>query len=79
MSSQRGSPSASIVGGPATGFSPGRAIALVEEIARETLPPGAAHECCGAFRRTHGTLTPLILRVRRMCLEGVGAGAYDAS
>src|SRR6266404_3929189 len=26
------------------------------------------HGCCGAFRRTHGTLTPLILRVRRMCL-----------
>ena len=44
MSSQRGSPNASIVGGPATGFSSGRAIAFMEEIARETLPPGAAHE-----------------------------------
>jgi len=45
----------------------------------KTALPGASHECCGAFRRTHGTLAPPILRVRRIGLEGVIASVYDAS
>jgi len=32
-----------------------------------------------AFRRAPGTFASRIWQVRRMCLEGVIAGAYDAS
>ena len=37
-------PSASIVGAPATGFSSGQALQLMEEIAKQTLPPGTSFE-----------------------------------
>jgi HAE1 family hydrophobic/amphiphilic exporter-1 len=37
-------PAASIVGGPAQGFSSGQALDLMEQIAAQILPPGAAYE-----------------------------------
>ncbi|MBV8407436.1 MAG: efflux RND transporter permease subunit [Alphaproteobacteria bacterium] len=37
-------PSAAIVGQPAAGFSSGEAIALMDEIAKATLPPGTGYE-----------------------------------
>jgi len=37
-------PTASIVGGPGEGFSSGEAIDVMEQIAGQTLPPGAGYE-----------------------------------
>ncbi len=37
-------PTATIVGGPGTGFSSGEAIEVMEDIADRTLPPGTGHE-----------------------------------
>ena len=37
-------PTAPIVGGPGTGFSSGEAIDVMEQIANQTLPPGAGYE-----------------------------------
>ncbi len=37
-------PSATVIGGPAQGFSSGQAIALMEQIAARTLPPGTGYE-----------------------------------
>ena len=37
-------PSATIVGGPAQGFSSGQALSTMEEIAKKTLPPGVSYE-----------------------------------
>ncbi|MBB3595275.1 HAE1 family hydrophobic/amphiphilic exporter-1 [Rhizobium sp. BK529] len=37
-------PSATIVGGPATGFSSGQALDVMEQIANHTLPPGTGYE-----------------------------------
>jgi len=40
-------PSAAIVGSPATGFSSGEGIALMDEIAKAILPPGTGYEWTG--------------------------------
>src|SRR3979490_1778393 len=37
-------PSATVIGLPATGYSSGQSMALMEEIATKTLPPGAGYE-----------------------------------
>ncbi|UYN94634.1 MAG: efflux RND transporter permease subunit [Enhydrobacter sp.] len=40
-------PSAAVVGMPATGFSSGEAIELMEQVAAQTLPPGTSYEWTG--------------------------------
>jgi len=40
-------PTATVAGSPATGFSSGEAMSLMEQIAAKTLPPGAAFEWSG--------------------------------
>ncbi|MDP3163732.1 MAG: efflux RND transporter permease subunit, partial [Reyranella sp.] len=40
-------PSAAIVGSPATGFSSGEGIALMDQIAKQILPPGTGYEWTG--------------------------------
>jgi len=73
-------PSASIVGGSATGFSSGQAIALMEEIARETLPPGAAYEWTAMSyqEKAVGSQVYFVFALAILLVYFVLAGQYES-
>jgi len=73
-------PSASIIGLPATGFSSGEAISLMEQIAARTLPPGSGYEWTGMSyqEKIVGNQIYLVFALAMLLVYLVLAGQYES-
>ncbi len=73
-------PSASVIGVPATGFSSGEAIALMEDIADNTLPPGMATEWTAlSFQeKLVGSQMYMVFALALLLVYLVLAGQYES-
>ena len=73
-------PSATIIGIPATGFSSGDAIALMEQIAARTLPPGMGYEWTAMSyqEKIVGNQMYLVFALGLLLVYLVLAGQYES-
>jgi HAE1 family hydrophobic/amphiphilic exporter-1 len=73
-------PTATIVGGPATGFSSGQALDVMEQIANQTLPPGAGFEWTALSyqERAVGSQIYYVFGLAILLVYFVLAGQYES-
>jgi HAE1 family hydrophobic/amphiphilic exporter-1 len=73
-------PTATIIGLPATGFSSGEAMKLMEQIAAKTLPPGAGYEWTGMSyqEKVVGKQMYVVFALAMLLVYLVLAGQYES-